>query len=83
MPHSGDNRGGGGGGEGDGGGGLGGSIVGGEGGGGGGLVSPAAKSIGNHCGGTVLGFDEIGLMMPVSPLHMRPCQLKASGQEGR
>ena len=31
--------------------------------GGGGLGSPAAKSIGNHCGETVLGFDKIGLMI--------------------
>ena len=83
-----------GGGEGDGGGGLGGGIGGGEGDpkgdgdggggeGGGRLGSPAAKSIGNHCGGTVLGFDETGLMVlvPVSPSHTRPCQLKAPGQD--
>ena len=80
----------GGGGEGDGGGGLGGGIGGGEGEyrdggdgeGGGKLGSPAARSIGDHCGGTVLGFDEIGMMppYPVSPSHMRPCQSKASGQ---
>ena len=57
----------------------------GDGGDGSGLGSPTAKSTnGNHCGGTVLGFDETGLMsMPVSPLHTRPCQLKASGQEER
>ena len=62
MAHSGGAEGDGG--EGDGGGGLGGSIGGGEGDGGGGLgLSPAAKSIGNHCGETVLGFDKIGLMI--------------------
>eukprot|EP00964_Phaeocystis_antarctica_P061476 scaffold36749_cov71-Phaeocystis_antarctica.AAC.1 len=39
---------------------------GGEGDGGGGLgLSPAAKSIGTHCGQTVLGFDEIGLIIVV------------------
>ena len=76
-----------GGGEGDGGGGLGGGIGGGIGGGngegGGRLGSPAAKSIGNHCGETALGFDETGLMVlvPVSPSHTRPCQLKAPGQD--
>ena len=38
---------------------------GGEGDGGGGLgLLPAAKSIGNHCGETMLGFDEVGLMWP-------------------
>ena len=53
------------GGEGDGGGGRRGGMGGGEGDGGGGLgLLPAAKSIGNHCGETMLGFDEVGLMWP-------------------
>eukprot|EP00964_Phaeocystis_antarctica_P038889 scaffold22245_cov63-Phaeocystis_antarctica.AAC.2 len=59
LAHSGDGDGG----EGDGGSGLGGSIGGGEGDGGDGLGLSAAKSIGNHCGQTALGFDEIGLMI--------------------
>ena len=44
---------------------------------------PAIRCRTRVCGGTVLGFDETGLMVlvPVSPSHTRPCQLKASSQD--
>ena len=37
------------------------------------------SSIGNHCGGTAFGFDDVGLMVLMVSTRVRPCSIERAG----